>query len=181
MNRKWITITSIIAIALGAYIFSVSGGNGERIETEDVKQLVQDYSTRQVTAENASITSEQLIVTESDDNQLTYELPEDEFFVSIAPYVNNTHPCAIHSLTGCQGEMVEEEFDVYIEDTEGNVIVDETLTSLSNGFIDLWLPRDKNYQVTIEHDDRVVESELSTFENDNTCVTTMQLTEKKRA
>ena len=79
-------------------------------------------------------------------------------------------------MTGCQGEMVEEEFDVYIEDTEGNLILDETLKSQSNGFIDLWLPRDKTYRITIAHDGKTVKSEFSTFKNDDTCITTMQLT-----
>ena len=78
-------------------------------------------------------------------------------------------------MTGCQGELVDEEFEVYIEDMEGNVIVDETLKSQANGFIDLWLPRDKRYRVTISTDGKMVESELSTFENDHTCITTMQL------
>lgn len=71
--------------------------------------------------------------------------------------------------------MVEEQFDVYIEDMEGNVIVDETLKSHSNGFIDLWLPRNKTYRTKIEHGGKVVESEISTFEGDRTCITTMQL------
>lgn len=79
-------------------------------------------------------------------------------------------------MTGCQGEMVEEEFEVYIEDTEGNVILDETLISPANGFIDFWLPRDKNYHVTISHDGKTIESELSTFEGDITCITTLQFT-----
>lgn len=79
-------------------------------------------------------------------------------------------------MTGCQGELVEEEFDVLIEDEEGNVILDETLTSQANGFIDLWLPRDKTYQVTITQNGKAAELELSTFEGDDTCVTTMQLT-----
>ncbi len=70
---------------------------------------------------------------------------------------------------------MEKEFDVYIEDVENNVILDETLKSQSNGFIDLWLPRDKTYQITITHDGKKVESEFSTFENDGTCITTMQL------
>lgn len=71
--------------------------------------------------------------------------------------------------------MVEEEFDVYIEDIDGNVIVDETFKSQPNGFIDLWLPRNKTFKTMIEHDGKVVESELSTFESDPTCITTMQL------
>ena len=108
--------------------------------------------------------------------ETTFDLPSDEFFVSIAPFVENTHPCAIHSLTGCQGELVEKDFNVHIQDEDGEVVVDETITSLENGFIDLWLPRDKNFQVKITHDDKTVESKISTFEGDNTCITTMQLT-----
>lgn len=80
-----------------------------------------------------------------------------------------------HSLTGCQGEMVEEEFDVYIEDTDGKVVIDDTLKTEANGFIDLWLPRDKTFRVTINHNGKKVESELSTFEQNGTCITTMQL------
>ena len=53
----------------------------------------------------------------SNGKKLLYDLPKNEFFVSIAPYVNQTHPCTDHSLTSCQGEMIEKEFDVYIEDT----------------------------------------------------------------
>lgn len=71
--------------------------------------------------------------------------------------------------------MVEEEFDVYIEDMDGNVVVDETLKSQPNGFIDLWLARDQKYQVKIEHNGKQVESEISTYENDATCITSMQL------
>ncbi|KHF38010.1 hypothetical protein LQ50_23980 [Halalkalibacter okhensis] len=78
-------------------------------------------------------------------------------------------------MTGCQGEMVNEEFDVYIEDMEGHVLIDEAMTSLANGFIDLWLPREKTYRVSITHNGNIAESELSTFEGDETCITYMQL------
>jgi len=79
-------------------------------------------------------------------------------------------------LTGCQGELADKEFDVYIEDTEGNVILDEKVKSQANGFFDLWLPRDKSYQVKITYDGKVSESEIATFKDDGTCITTMQLT-----
>jgi len=79
-------------------------------------------------------------------------------------------------LTGCQGELADKEFDVYIEDTEGNVILDEKVKSQANGFFDLWLPRDKSYQVKITYDGKVSESEISSSKDDGTCITTMQLT-----
>lgn len=144
-------------------------------EETDIKQMVHDYSIGKLDAQNASITGTELSVTDKQDKETVYKLPDDEFFVSIAPFVNETHPCTFHSLTGCQGEMVEQEFDVHIEDTEGNVVINETMKSLENGFIDLWLPRDKTYQVKITHDGKNVESEISTFADDATCITTMQL------
>lgn len=61
-------------------------------EVENIKTLVNDYSMRNIEDQTAAITSHELIVTNSDESQVTYDLPEDEFFVSIAPYINETHP-----------------------------------------------------------------------------------------
>jgi predicted small secreted protein len=162
-------------VLLFSLVLVACGEDTTEKESKDIKEIVHDYSVGSFEDVTASITSHELIVTDSNEEKTTYDLPEDEFFVSIAPFIETTHKCAIHSLTGCQGELVEKEFDVYIADEEGNVVVDETITSFENGFIDIWLPRDKTYQVTIEHDGKVAESEISTFEGDNTCITTMQL------
>lgn len=177
MNRKIKLTAACMAIV---FVLIVLTGCSERNtpaenETQDIKQLVQDYSTGKMEHGSASITSRQLIVTGSDDKKMTYELPEDDFFVSIAPYVNETHPCATHSLTGCRGEMVNEEFTISIVDTDGNSVFDQAVKSQANGFIDLWLPRDKTYRITVGHDGRTAESEFSTFEKDNTCITTIKL------
>ncbi|WP_330949508.1 CueP family metal-binding protein [Virgibacillus sp. MG-45] len=174
-------ISAVIMLLVAAFLVACNddGTNEEsasKKETTDIKQLVQDYSVGEITDQSASITSQELIVTDADNSETIYDLPKDEFFVSIAPFIEQTHPCTNHSLTGCQGEMVEKDFDVLIEDTDGNVIVDKTVTSQKNGFFDLWLPRDKTYRVVITHDGKQVESEISTFENDGTCITTMQLT-----
>ena len=78
-------------------------------------------------------------------------------------------------MTGCQGELADKEFDVFIEDKEGNIILNEKIKSQDNGFFDLWLPRDETFQIRIQYDGKASESEISTFENDGTCITTMQL------
>lgn len=178
-TKIWMASGAVVVVALGAVLFV--GGNDKKspaaTDTSNVKQLVQEYSSSSMKDLSASITSEQLIVTDSNNQSTKYDLPKDEFFVSIAPYVKNTHPCATHSLTGCQGELTEQTFNVYVEDTAGNVIVDQTMKSRSNGFIDLWLPRDKKYNVTIEQGGVKAKAALSTFKSDNTCVTTMQLVE----
>lgn len=169
----------IVVAALGTYyIFT---GNAEKevatvkLDAQSVKQLVHDYSTGNLQAQSASITARQLMVTDEGKGSTAYDLPEDEFFVSIAPYLEQTHPCDIHSLTGCQGELTDKEFDVSIADLEGNTILDQKMKSQANGFIDLWLPRDKTYRVTVGHDGKTAESEISTFDSNNTCITTLQL------
>lgn len=113
MNNKVVAGTCAVIAALGIYLYA---GSGEKKTTEvattpgssqaasqDIKQMVADFSSRILTAESASITSTQLIVDSGGSNEAVYGLPEDEFFLSVAPYVQNTHPCATHSLTGCQG------------------------------------------------------------------------------
>ena len=163
-------------ILLSLMLAACSNDSSDGSEAKDTKEKVHEYSVGSFEDDvTASITSHELIVNDNG-KETTFDLPSDEFFVSIAPFVENTHPCAIHSLTGCQGELVEKDFNVHIQDEDGEVVVDETITSLENGFIDLWLPRDKNFQVKITHDDKTVESQISTFEGDNTCITTMQLT-----
>lgn len=62
-----------------------------------------------------------------------------------------------------------------MEDEKGNVVVDKMMKSQPNGFIDLWVPRDRKYTTKIEYNGKSVEGEISTFEGDNTCITTMQL------
>src|SRR5690625_838296 len=174
------TIIAIILLMLVLLAACNGKSANEELESKvneptDVKELVQNYSVGKITDQSASITSTQLIVTDSNDKELVYDLPEEEFFVSIAPFINETHPCENHSLTGCQGELVNQDFDLYIEDMDGNVVLDETMNSESNGFIDLWLPRDMTYNVNISHEGKRVEQEISTFEKDGTCITTMQL------
>lgn len=167
-----VTLCLLLSLALAA----CNTDSTDESEIKDIKEKVNEYSVESFGDEvTASITSHKLIVKDSG-KETTFDLPNDEFFVSIAPFIKTTHPCEIHSLTGCQGELVKEDFDVYIQDEDGNVVVDETMTSLENGFIDLWLPRNGNFQVKITHDDKSVESNISTFEGDNTCITTMQLT-----
>jgi hypothetical protein len=177
MKRKALFIAAALVVAIGAYIF-VSQANdrkAEEVDARQMKQLVQNYSVGKLQAKSASITSRQLIVTDNDNRKVTYDLPKDEFFVSIAPYVKETHPCATHSLTGCQGELANKSFDVSIEDSKGKKVLEQKLTSQANGFIDLWLPRDQTYNITVNYEGKIAKSQFSTFDKDNTCITTIRL------
>ncbi|HLQ72704.1 MAG TPA: CueP family metal-binding protein [Bacillota bacterium] len=165
----------LVTIALLVGCSTSEEKSDDALTTEDIKALVHKYSTENIDDETASITSEELIITNNNDDETRITLPEDEFFVSIAPFETYTHECAIHSLTGCQGELENETFDVLIKDEEDNIVVDEQMETLANGFIDLWLDKNEVYTVTISQHDKEVTSELSTFEGDDTCITTMEL------
>src|SRR5699024_12880094 len=129
-----------------------------------IKGLVHDYTVGNVEAASASITSTELVVTDENQNETTYDLPEDEFFVSIAPFLNETHPGDIHSLTGCQGELVNEDLEMQIENSSGEVIHDEKQQTEANGYIDLWLQRDDTYNVNITQEGKQTKSEISKHE-----------------
>jgi hypothetical protein len=111
-----------------------------------------------------------------DDERISVDMPEDEFYVSVAPYIDTTHECLFHSATGCRGELKEEVFFVEFIDTDGNVIISEDMTSMSNGFIDLWLPRNIEGTLTITQGELSATKVISTVAGEPTCETTMQLT-----
>ncbi len=177
MKFRMIFFMMFVVLLLAACGTNDNGAQDDELDNPDnVKALVDEYSAGNFTDDHsASISSSELIITNEDDTQETYDLPEDEFFVSIAPFVSETHPCDIHSLTGCQGELVDADFDILIKNKAGDVVVDETMNSGKNGFIDLWLPREEDYDVTVKYDGKEVESNISTFNGDGTCITTMQL------
>lgn len=131
MKIRNIFFMMVAILLLAACGTSDDGAQNDELDNPDnVKALVDEYSAGNFTDDHsASISSSELIITNEDDSQETYDLPEDEFFVSIAPFVSETHPCEIHSLTGCQGELVDADFDIVIKDEAGNVVVDETMNS----------------------------------------------------
>ncbi|KAE8560672.1 CueP family metal-binding protein [Paenibacillus polymyxa] len=178
MKKGILVASGLVVAALGTYLitgnFQKEGAN--KLGTTDIKQLVHDFSAGKATGQSASINSSQLMVTGNNNQTINYDLPDNEFFVSIAPYVDQTHPCATHSPTGCQGEIKNGAFNVTVHDSEGNIIIENAaMKSQPNGFIDLWLPRDKTYRISVNHEGKTAQTEFSTYEKNDTCITTMQL------
>jgi hypothetical protein len=122
-----------------------------------------------------SVYDDELVVI-LDDTRISVDMPEDEFYLSVAPFIDSTHECSFHSATGCRGEMKQEEFHVEFIDLDGNIIISESMMSMSNGFIDLWLPRDIEGTLTITQGDLTAVKLISTEAGEPTCETTMQLT-----
>lgn len=122
---------------------------------------------------NASVTSTELKLSDGK-NVYTYPL-ENDFYLSIAPYITYTHDCFNHSLSGCKAELVNTPYQVTVKDDTGNIIFDETVTSFANGFYGLWLPRNISGTVEVNYDGRQGSSVFSTGEKSQTCMTTIQL------
>ena len=120
---------TLVITLLAIFLVACNSDSSKDPDNKDIKKQVHEYSVGSFDETvNASITSHELIVQEDGVTKETYDLPADAFFVSIAPFETKTHECAVHSLTGCQGELVEEVFDVQITDEKGKnkvILVDE--------------------------------------------------------
>ncbi|EEW50875.1 hypothetical protein HMPREF0290_0527 [Corynebacterium efficiens YS-314] len=124
----------------------------------------------------ASVRTDELVL--SDDNQeLVLDLPENQTYVSIAPYLTQTHDCFYHSLTTCLGELGNEPVHVTITDeASGEVLVDEQATTFDNGFVGFWLPSETTGTIEITHQDRTGTTAFSTSDDGATCVTDLRMT-----
>lgn len=61
-------------------------------EEKNIKEMVQQYSANKASDQSASITAQELIVEDSAGKETAYDISKEDFFVSIAPYINKTHP-----------------------------------------------------------------------------------------
>lgn len=122
----------------------------------------------------ASIRPDVVVVSDGT-REVTLPMPADEVYVSMAPYVDQTHDCFFHSLTTCQGELVDEEVDILVRDDDGDVLIEETATTYANGFVGVWLPRDMTGTVALTVDGLSVEAPVSTTADSATCLTSLRL------
>ncbi len=112
----------------------------------------------------------------SGDEEYTLPIQGDRFYLSVAPYVEQTHECFHHSLTTCTGELGGEKVHVTIVDAaDGRVLVDETTTTFANGFVGFWLPRGIDARLEVHRGDQQGSAEISTDGDSPTCLTTVQL------
>lgn len=122
----------------------------------------------------ASVLPDRLVLS-SETEELALELPEDSFYLSIAPFVEQTHECYYHSLTTCVGELSEEEVQVTITDHSGDVLVDEQRATFDNGFVGVWVPTGTSGTIEIGYEDMTGSTEFATDAEAATCITDLQL------
>ena len=143
---------------------------------EIIDHLDRQKVTERPTDLIASVRNDELLLS-SDDQEVALDLPDNQTYVSIAPYLTSTHDCFYHSLTTCQGELDNEDIQVMITDeATGEVLVDEATTTFDNGFIGFWLPDDVTGLIEVSYQGRTGTTEFSTTDDGATCVTDLRLT-----
>lgn len=143
---------------------------------EIIDHLDRQKVTERPTDLIASVRADELLLS-SDDQEVVVDLPDNQTYVSIAPYLTSTHDCFYHSLTTCLGELDNEDIQVTITDeATGEVLVDEATTTFDNGFIGFWLPDDVTGLIEVSYQGRTGTTEFSTTDDGATCVTDLRLT-----
>ncbi|WP_328465765.1 CueP family metal-binding protein [Actinoplanes sp. NBC_00393] len=128
------------------------------------------------TALKASVRPHELVIS-SGAQEYQLDIPDGQFYLSVAPYANQTHQCFYHSLTTCKGELADQDVQVKIVDeTNSKVLVDEVRTTFDNGFVGLWLPQGITATLRITHDGKTGQTKIATGEQAPTCLTTLRLT-----
>lgn len=173
-----IAVLGVVLISAWVWFFTLPSGASKvltqlGLENTEIKEVVNNLDQRidEPTNVGARITGDKLFLY---DNEKEYNLalPTDSFFVSIAPYINEVHPCTIHNLITCRGEIFNQTMKVRIVDENNQIIIDKEIETQDNGFIGLWLPKGINATLKVEYDGLLVEYPISTFSESDTCITT---------
>lgn len=168
-----------IVIGIGAFALNTKPVSAESIlerldlNDQELTSIVMALDERLDEPQDigARITGEALLLYQGED-EVSVPLPEDLFFVSIAPYINDVHPCQVHNLITCRGELFGETMLITITLEDGSVLYSEERTTQANGFIGLWLPAGIEGTLYVEMPNRSVSHPISTYANSDTCITT---------
>lgn len=147
------------------------------LEGQDTEQVIAalEASTEDRTAGPMGSVRYDHVLLAGEAGEVAMPIPDDLFYLSIAPYVERTHDCYYHNLATCQGELAGEAVHVSVTDAAGATLVDQDVTLEANGFTGLWLPRDTTGELTVTYDDKQVTTPIATGPEDPTCLTTLQL------
>lgn len=182
MKKNYKILIIIVAVIIvGSIILFINLSNQSKegdflnkFKNQDVTNIVQELENDLNEPENiqASITPDFLIMND-DKNDLN--IPTDQFYLSIAPYVDTTHECFTHNLITCRGELVNKEIKVTFVDNNDQEIYNETKQTYNNGFYGLWLPKNISGTISVEYDGKKASQKITTTSESPTCITTLKL------
>lgn len=127
----------------------------------------------QLTELNSSLVKTQSMLSGwKDDDQVVAS--DSWYFISIAPYQNDTHDCYYHTL-GCKAEIANTQVSYSIEEVGGSFVTQGVSVTGSNGFMDLYLPLNKTYRISVVIGELEGEVTITTFPDSPTCLTNFKI------
>jgi hypothetical protein len=175
-NRTLRSAVLVVVLLLAAPAFAQGGPSPLDLEGLSAPAAVELANAWKGNGVTSFVTPAAVHFVFANGDEIALPLPDDLMLVSIAPYLNRTHPCATHYMSGCQGELVGARIHVQALLADGTVLVDEVMPTMANGFIDLWLPRDQAIDLRMTLDGASVAGRLTTFADSRTCITDLRLT-----
>lgn len=182
-HMKYLKI-SIVFILAGILIYAwyPKSTSSERVLRQygfdqlSVEELAYTLDKETFTQSNliASITATSIAFGEVG-KSVNIDIPEGKFYLSLAPYIEHTHPCANHNFVTCRGEMPNTTFHVKIVTLDDEVLIDEELTTYDNGFVGVWLPANITANIYVHYQNKSANTTITTLKTSDTCLTTLQL------
>ena len=151
------------------------------LEGLDAKQAIDrlDRLPQEQRPENftAMVQPTQLVLADASGRTANLPLPQDQYYLSAAPYVDQTHSCHFHSLTTCLGQLQGRQMEVKAVNAEtGEVLVDQGMETFDNGFIGLWVPRGITVDLEFTYQGKSAKTTVSTAgQSSATCLTELRL------
>lgn len=170
------SLASVLAFALATAALAQTAPSPSALEGLDARAAVELANSWKGSDVTTFATPAAVHFRFTDGTEVAVPMPEDLMYVSVAPYLQQTHPCATHYMSGCQGELVGAPVHVQAILADGTVLIDEVMPTLPNGFIDLWLPRGQAIDLHMSLEGASVVGRLTTFADSRTCITDLQLT-----
>ncbi len=179
-------VVAIISLIISSFVSANANAESKSAEyfnsltyTQAIEKAKEWYKNKEGVM--VKVTPNNIIASFPDGTRSSIPIPANKFFISIAPWVNFSHPCTDHVPTGCTGEMINEDMHLFIKDLEtGQIINSGKVNTGNDGFIDVWLSSNSSYDINIHYRNNSgklmqAREQISTFKSDRTCITSMQL------
>lgn len=174
MSKKLIMVLVAMLLLITSLII-LGDSPGSVTKSNDTRDIVEELENTTKKDVTGVVYQDYIEITKGGDTKKIYD-KKDMFYVSIAPYITNTHSWTLHVLAGCQAELKNTDIQVKLVDEKtGNILYDGEKTTYNNGFMGFWLPRDMEVDISMEVDGNTGQYSFSTFNDSNTCLTEFKL------
>lgn len=148
--------------------------NKYKLDINNNTELIQQLENNDYQGNISASISDQSIYLNIDGKALEIDIESEDLYIAFAPYISTTHDCYTHSLTGCRGELIDQDITVRIYDEFDELLEEEIYNTGHDGFIGLFLTKRELYRVEVSYDGKL--SSFEVRENTNqTCYTEVEL------